>query len=198
SRRERLLELAQERSFFVLEDAVYSNLRYAGTEPPRLRAGAPAHVIYVDSLSKTVGGGLRIGWIAARGPILGRLATLKMDTDIHTSALDQHIAARYLSAGHHDRQLERSLPYYRERRDALMTALERHLAGEMALQGGHERVAALAIVGQRPLQLAVVVARREVARGDVLVQGAGVDVGVHLQRGQATQDRAAGGDPADP
>jgi len=139
-RRERLLELAQERSFFVLEDGVYATLRYEGTEPPRLRGGAPAHVIYVDSLSKTVGGGLRIGWIAARGPILGRLATLKMDTDIHTSALDQHIAARYLSAGHHDRQLERALPYYRDRRDALMTALERHLAGECRATrpaGGH-------------------------------------------------------------
>src|SRR5437764_5142012 len=68
-RRARLLELAQERSFFVLEDAVYATLRYDGVEPPRLRAGAPAHVVHVDSLSKTVGGGLRIGWIAARGPI---------------------------------------------------------------------------------------------------------------------------------
>jgi 2-aminoadipate transaminase len=140
ARRERLLELAQERSFFVLEDAVYANLRYAGTEPPRLRAGAPAHVIYVDSLSKTVGGGMRIGWIATRGPILSRLATLKMATDVHTSSLDQHIAARYLAAGHHERQLERALPYYRERRDALMAALERHLAGEYRATtpaGGH-------------------------------------------------------------
>jgi DNA-binding transcriptional MocR family regulator len=139
-RRDRLLELAQERSFFVLEDAVYATLRYEGDEPPRLRQGAPAHVVYVDSLSKTVGGGLRIGWIAARGPILGRLAALKMATDVHTSSLDQHIAARYLAAGHHERQLERALPYYQERRDALTAALERHLAGEYRATrpaGGH-------------------------------------------------------------
>src|SRR2546423_1590238 len=130
ARRERLIELAQQRSFFILEDGVYATLRYEGTEPPRLRSGAPAHVIYVDSLSKTVGGGLRIGWVASRGPVRARLAALKMATDVHTSALDQHIAARYLAAGHHDRQLERALPYYRERRDALTAALERHLAGE--------------------------------------------------------------------
>jgi 2-aminoadipate transaminase len=139
-RRQRLLDLAQERSFFVLEDGVYATLRYEGEEPPRLRESAPAHVVYVDSLSKTVGGGLRIGWIAARGPILGRLATLKMATDVHTSSLDQHIAARYLAAGHHERQLERALPYYQERRDALMDALERHLAGEYRATrpaGGH-------------------------------------------------------------
>ena len=63
-----------------------------------------------------------------------------MATDVHTSALDQHIAARYLAAGHHDRQLERALPYYRERRDALTAALERHLAGEYRATrpvGGH-------------------------------------------------------------
>ena len=34
---------------------------------------APAHVIYVDSLSKSIGGGLRVGWIAASGPVHGRL-----------------------------------------------------------------------------------------------------------------------------
>ena len=28
-----------------------------------------------------------------------------MATDVHTSSLDQHIAARYLAAGHHERQL---------------------------------------------------------------------------------------------
>src|SRR6267378_6812268 len=69
------------------------------------------------------------------------------------------------------------------------------LAGEMPVQGGHERIAALAVVRQGALELAIVVARREVAGGDVLVQRAGVDVRVHLQRGQATEDRTARGNP---
>jgi len=139
-RRARLLELARERSFFVLEDGVYATLRFEGPDLPRLRSGAPSHVIYVDSLSKSVGGGLRIGWIAAQGPVLNRLAGLKMATDVHTSALDQQIAARYLEPGIHERLLEQSLPYYVERRDALMAALERHLPGEYRARlplGGH-------------------------------------------------------------
>lgn len=139
-RRERLLALARERSFFVLEDGVYATVRFEGPDLPRLRAGAPDHVIYVDSLSKTVGGGLRIGWIAGRGPVMSRLSLLKMASDVHTSALDQHITARYLASGVHERKLARALPYYRERRDALMAALERHLAGEYHARmpvGGH-------------------------------------------------------------
>ncbi len=139
-RRQRLLELARERGFFVLEDGVYATLRYSGEERPRLRAEAPSHVIYVDSLSKTVGAGLRVGWIAASGPILDRLVQLKLDTDIHTSALPQHLLARYLEGDEHDRLIERAIPFYRRRRDALVRALERHVAADATWTvppGGH-------------------------------------------------------------
>jgi DNA-binding transcriptional MocR family regulator len=105
-----------------------------------VRELAPAHVIYVNSLSKVVGGGLRAGWIAARGPVRERLAMLKLEDDFHTPTLIQHIAARWLAAGAHDRHVEATLPFYRERRDALLAALERHLAGEYRAdppRGGH-------------------------------------------------------------
>jgi DNA-binding transcriptional MocR family regulator len=126
-RRERLLELARTRGFFVLDDGVYATIRYDGAPLPRLRASAPSHVIYVDSLSKTIGGGLRVGWIAASGPVFGRLVQLKLDSDIHTAALPQHLGAHYLRGKRHDELLKRSIPVYRKRRDALMEALDRHL-----------------------------------------------------------------------
>lgn len=139
-RRARLAKLAAERNFFVLEDAVYADIRYEGESPRPLREAIPSHTLYVNSLSKTVGGGLRLGWIAARGPVLERIAALKLETDFHTPTLIQHIAARFLRSGGYERQLERSAPFYRERRDALLAALERHLAGEYRAdppRGGH-------------------------------------------------------------
>lgn len=139
-RRTRLAELAVERNLFVLEDRVYADLRYEGEHQPGLRREAPGHVIQVNSMSKVLGGGLRVGWIAARGPVRERLATLKQASDFHSPTLVQHIAARYLATDGYERQLERSLPYYRERRDALIDALERHLAGEYEAEvpcGGH-------------------------------------------------------------
>jgi len=139
-RRDRLAELAIERNFFVLEDRVYSDLRFEGEGQPALRSRAPGHVIYVNSLSKTVGGGLRLGWIVARGPVRDRLAMLKLETDFHSTTLAQHIAARFLAAEGHKRQIARSIPFYRERRDAMMDALERHMAGEYRAavpRGGH-------------------------------------------------------------
>src|SRR4051812_47241633 len=76
ARRERLLELARTRGFFVLDDGVYATMRYEGEPLARLRAAAPSHVIYVDSLSKTIGGGLRVGWLAASGPVFDRIGHL--------------------------------------------------------------------------------------------------------------------------
>lgn len=139
-RRERLLELARTRGFFVMEDGVYATMRYEGEESLRLRAGAPSHVIYVDSLSKSIGGGLRVGWIAAAGPVFDRLVQLKLASDIHTATLPQHLATQYLAGDRHRRLLARALPVYRRRRDALLAALERHLADEAtwtAPVGGH-------------------------------------------------------------
>jgi DNA-binding transcriptional MocR family regulator len=140
ARRTRLLELARTRGFFVLDDGVYATMRFDGAPRPRLRAEAPSHVIYVDSLSKTIGGGLRIGWIAASGPVLGRLVQLKIDSDIHTAALPQHLAARYLRGDRHEALLARALPIYRARRDTLLEALERHLGHDATWtvpEGGH-------------------------------------------------------------
>jgi 2-aminoadipate transaminase len=139
-RRARLAELAIERNFFVLEDRVYADGTFEGTPVRPLRELAPAHVIYVNSLSKVVGGGLRAGWVAARGPVRERIATLKLESDFHTATLIQHIGARWLATGAYDRYVEQTLPFYRERRDALLAALERHMAGEYHAdppRGGH-------------------------------------------------------------
>ena len=140
ARRVRLIELARTRGFFVLEDGVYATMRYDGEPLRRLRADAPSHVIYVDSLSKTIGGGLRVGWLAASGPVLHRIVQLKMDSDIHTAALPQHLGERYLRGDRHERMLAQALPVYRRRRDVLLRALERHLRHDATWTvpaGGH-------------------------------------------------------------
>src|SRR3954447_3523268 len=139
-RRQRLARLAVDRNFFVLEDGVYSDVRFDGESPPPLRELAPGHVIYCDSMSKTVGGGLRMGWIAARGPVFDRLAMLKLNSDFHTNTLSQYITARFLAPGLYEKHLASSNPFYRERRDLLMEALDGHLAGEYRAEvpnGGH-------------------------------------------------------------
>src|ERR671918_376195 len=149
-RRARLAELAIERNFFILEDRVYADMKFEGRFVRSLRELAPAHVLYVNSLSKVVGGGLRAGWVTARGPVRERIAMLKLHADFHTPTLIQHIAARWLATGAYERHVKKTIPFYRERRDALLASLERHLAGEYHVDppaGGHHLWVTLA----RPL-----------------------------------------------
>jgi 2-aminoadipate transaminase len=139
-RKARLAELAVERNFFVIEDRVYADMHYDRELRRPLRELAPAHVIYVNSLSKVVGGGLRSGWVAARGPVRERIAMLKLEADFFSPTLIQHMAARWLATGAYERHVAETIPFYRERRDALLAALERHMAGEYhadAPEGGH-------------------------------------------------------------
>jgi 2-aminoadipate transaminase len=144
-RRERLLALARRHGFFILEDGIYGDLRFKGEELRSLRADAPAHVIYVDSLSKTLSGGLRIGWVAASGPVLDRIVAAKRSHDIHSPTLTQLAVARYLSTGAYPAQAERARAFYRERYEAMCESIERHLGSTAGyvepLGGGHLWVA---------------------------------------------------------
>lgn len=128
-RRERLVELARRHSFFILEDGVYSDLRFEGEPLPSLRALDPDHVVYVDSLSKTVAPGLRMGWVAASGPVLDRIAREKRNDDMAGATLSQLVIARYLAAGEYDALLERAIAFHRERCEVLLGAVDKHLDG---------------------------------------------------------------------
>lgn len=140
-RRERLLELARRHGFFILEDGIYGDLRFAGEDLRSLRSQAPAHVVYVDSFSKTLSGGLRIGWVAASGPVLDRIVAAKRSHDVHSPTLTQLAVARYLARGAYPAQAERARGFYAERLAALKGSIEDHL-GSVAdyvepLGGGH-------------------------------------------------------------
>jgi DNA-binding transcriptional MocR family regulator len=140
-RRRRLLELARREGFFVVEDGVYADLRY-GTDPlPALRMDAPAHVIYVASFSKTISAGLRVGWIAARGPVLERIVATKRSAQLNTPPITELALARFLAEGGYAEQLETANAFYGERGAALLEALDDHLAGVARVRqprgGGH-------------------------------------------------------------
>jgi 2-aminoadipate transaminase len=128
-RRRRVVELARRHGFFIIEDGIYGDLAFDREPLPPLRAEAPEHVIYVDSLSKVVGGGLRAGWVAASGPVRDRILAEKQRDDLHSTTLPQLAVASYLAEGGYQSHLERAREFHRERRDALLEALDRHLGG---------------------------------------------------------------------
>ena len=128
-RRARLLELSRRHGFFIVEDGIYGDLRFDDEEVVSLRSESRGNVIYIDSFSKTVGGGLRVGWIAASGPVLDRILVEKRSDDMHSATLTQLAVAGFLADGEYPAHIERARAFYRERRDVLLEATAEHLNG---------------------------------------------------------------------
>ncbi|MET9296399.1 PLP-dependent aminotransferase family protein [Streptomyces sp. NPDC003077] len=119
ARRARLLAWAQERDGWIVEDDYDGEFRYDKRPVGALQGRHPGRVVYVGSTSKSLGPGVRLGWIACPPPLLDALVEAKRLADRATSPLDQLALATMLTTGAYDRHLRTMRRAYRYRRDAL-------------------------------------------------------------------------------
>ena len=75
-RRKKLVELTRHRDVLILADEVYQLLAYTQTPPQPFAAyaGVEKHVISLNSFSKILAPGLRLGWLQAHATVIKRLA----------------------------------------------------------------------------------------------------------------------------
>ncbi|MEL7208139.1 MAG: PLP-dependent aminotransferase family protein [Actinomycetota bacterium] len=93
SRRRELADVAADYGVLLVEDRVFADLAYDGVVPDPLPTHRPdAPIAVVDSLSKTVWSGLRIGWIRASPDLIGRLRFVKAIDDLGSSVPSQLLA----------------------------------------------------------------------------------------------------------
>jgi len=121
SRRIEMLALAEQHRVPIFEDDCYADLIWTHERPPSLHAmSSAANVIHIGSFSKSVAPALRVGYIVAPWPLLGRMLAIK--TDAGSGALEQMVLAEYCAAHfvEHIPVLTRGL---RRKLDTLMDAL---------------------------------------------------------------------------
>ncbi|GLC60016.1 hypothetical protein PLESTB_001564000 [Pleodorina starrii] len=108
-RKRRILQLAEAHDLLVLEDDAYYWLHYpAGSQPAERQpglAGLPpsilsldssGRVIRVDTFSKMLGPGYRLGWITAPQPLLGKLANWVQASTVGPCSVTQVLVTRLL------------------------------------------------------------------------------------------------------
>ena len=79
-RRLELIEVARRRGVPLVEDNCYGDVHFEGPKPPAFYALDPeADHIYICSLSKILGPGVRMGYILARPPMLQRVLDRRYD-----------------------------------------------------------------------------------------------------------------------
>ncbi|HEX7191571.1 MAG TPA: PLP-dependent aminotransferase family protein [Thermoanaerobaculia bacterium] len=134
-RRGRVLEIAREFDFVVIEDDPYGELVYvdgADTTPLKSRDDIDrdkGRVIYLGSFSKVLAPGLRCGFIVAPPAIASRLEIAKQAADLCSGMLDQSIVDEFCASGALRPQIEKVRAFYRGKRATLIDGLSAHFSG---------------------------------------------------------------------
>lgn len=106
-------------------DETMTELVLDGASPEPFALHMPA-AISVGTVSKSIWGGLRIGWIRALPGLLERIAQTRTATDLGTPVVEQLATAVLLNE--HQTQRPGTLQQLRSQRDALRQALSDHLS----------------------------------------------------------------------
>lgn len=127
-RRRGIVELAQRFGVVLVENDIYSELRYHGKALPALKAlDETGNTILLGSYSKVAFPGLRVGWVIAPRAVVARLAEAKQISDLHSDQLSQGVLLRFAESGELARHLERTRVAGAERLEAVLRACGRYL-----------------------------------------------------------------------
>ncbi|QRG66907.1 PLP-dependent aminotransferase family protein [Brevibacillus choshinensis] len=130
-RRKQILDTCMELRIPLVEDDAYGALSMKESKRPPQPIKAfdkSGTVLYVNSVSKTIAPGLRIGWLVGPRSVVERLADAKQQMDFGTSTVSQQLARSFLEHGRWEAQIERLSSYLYEQRNATLDALQSHLA----------------------------------------------------------------------
>ncbi|MGK5549002.1 PLP-dependent aminotransferase family protein [Streptomyces sp. URMC 127] len=131
-RRREVLRVAREAGAFVIEDDFARRLAHedAPPLPPTLASDDPdGIVVHVCSLTKATSPSLRVGALAARGPVLERLRAIQVVDSFFVPRPLQEAALELVGSPAWTRHRRTVAAELRIRREALLTALRRELPG---------------------------------------------------------------------
>ncbi len=129
--RKKIAEITAKYNVMVLEDDPYSKLRFEGNWVPSIKSFDKAgNVVYLTSFSKVLSPGLRVGVAIGDKEVIRKMTIGKQGVDVTTSNLSQLIVGEYLRRGYLFKNIEKSLPIYRERKNAMIAALNKYMPEE--------------------------------------------------------------------
>lgn len=158
SRRNQLIDYARARGVLIFEDDYDSEFRYDVAPLPALAQLAPDRVVYLGTVAKTLGAGIRLGWLVAPQELAVRIAAHRVRIGDFPSLPLQRALLSLLRDGEWDRTVRAARRRYRERDRLVHTALSRF--GELRGLG-----AGMHTTLMLDADLASAVARRALERG---------------------------------
>src|ERR1700722_19065020 len=134
ARRAAIVEWARRHGCSLLEDDCDSDLRYEGSPLQAMAATAPDCTLYLGTFSRTLGAGLRLGYMVVPEQLAGAVAAIKGLMSDGSPWLEQAALAEMMRTNSYAAHLVRVRAHYKESRDALLAAL-RASFGEVSVSG---------------------------------------------------------------
>jgi 2-aminoadipate transaminase len=127
-RRIKIIEIAEKHNLLIVEDSPYREVRFEG-EPQKLmyELDSTGRVITLCTFSKIFAPGFRVGWVVGHPEILDKLVMAKQTADLCTSSFVQKIIARYIQKGLLEKNLEKTINLYRERRTQMISCFRKYM-----------------------------------------------------------------------
>ncbi len=121
-------EICKKYGVLIVEDDPYREIRFSGTPIDSVKSlDDSGLVVYISSVSKTISPALRVGVVIADENIISKLTIGKQAVDVHTNTLSQAIVTEFLESGEIEKQIEKIVPVYKEKKDAFVSALKKHM-----------------------------------------------------------------------
>lgn len=129
--RKEIASLTAKYGVMVLEDDPYSKLRFEGEAVPSIKSfDTHGNVVFVTSCSKILSPGLRIAVAVGAKEVIRKLTIGKQCVDVSSSNLSQLIVYEYIKRGYLFPNIKKSLPIYRERKNAMIDAIHKYMPEE--------------------------------------------------------------------
>lgn len=121
-------ERAAGHPIYLLEDAAYRELRFAGDDVKSALSakGFADRVIYAGTYSKPFATGLRVGFGVLPEPVLTAVTRIKGNHDFGTANLLQQTLARAIAAGRYEKNLGGLRRRYAGKAAVMRAALQKH------------------------------------------------------------------------
>ena len=134
ARRNEVIEWARRYGCYIIEDDYDCDIRYQGSHLPPLAALAPDCAVYMGTFSKSLGAGLRLGYMVVPEHIADAVRSEKCLLNNGNPWLEQATLADFMHNGSYAAHLLRVRSHYKDNRDCLIAALRRNF-GDVMIDG---------------------------------------------------------------
>jgi len=118
---------------YLLEDAAYRELRFAGDDVPSalIAPGGVERVLYAGTFSKPFATGVRVGFGVLPEPVLTTATRIKGNHDFGTANLLQQLLTRALATGAYERHLAELQRRYAHKAHVMTDAVRAHFPSDV-------------------------------------------------------------------